>query len=213
MAIDDLLDEHEQSERVRNWLKNNGAGIIGGIALGLALIFGWKWYGQHREQQSQAGYASYAEAVKAIGGTDLKAAQDKVAALQKHDADSIYTELALLQLAQAQVKAKQNDAALATLKAVKADSPVKPYADLHAARLLNAAGKQDEAIKLLASYDSASALEARGDALVLAGKRDQARETYLKALTSLDVASPQRQMVEIKLTNAGGTPPGSAESI
>lgn len=40
MAIDDLLDEHEQSERVRNWLKNNGAGMIGGIALGLAVIFG-----------------------------------------------------------------------------------------------------------------------------------------------------------------------------
>lgn len=212
MAIDDLLDEHEQSERVRNWLKNNGAGIIGGIALGLALILGWKWYGQHRDQQAQAGYGSYAEAVKAIGGTDLKAAQAKVNALRK-DGDSIYAQLALLQLAQAQVKAKQNDAALATLKSVKADSPMKPYADLHAARLLNAAGKQDEALKLLASYDSASALEVRGDALVLAGKRDQARDTYLKALTSLDVASPQRRLVEVKLTNAGGTLPGSAESI
>ena len=34
MAIDDLLvDEHEQSERVRNWLRNNGIGIIAGIAL------------------------------------------------------------------------------------------------------------------------------------------------------------------------------------
>jgi len=212
MAIDDLLDEHEQGERVRTWLKNNGAGLLGGIALGLALIFGWKWWGQHREQQAQAGYGDYAAAVKAIGGTDLRAAQDKVSALQKNG-DSVYAQLAVLQLAQAQVKAKQPDAALATLKAMPADAAMKPYADLHAARLLNAAGKPEDAIKLLAAYDSSSALEVRGDALVLAGKQDQARETYLKALTSMDVASPQRRLVEVKLTNAGGTPPGSAESI
>ena len=31
MAIDDLLDEHEQSERVRAWLRNNAAGLIGGV--------------------------------------------------------------------------------------------------------------------------------------------------------------------------------------
>lgn len=212
MAIDDLLDEHEQSERVRTWLKNNGAGLLGGIALGLALIFGWKWWGQHQEQQAQAGYGEYAAAVKAIGGTDLKAAQDKVAALRKQG-DSVYAQLAVLQLAQAQVKARQADAALATLKSMPAEAAMKPYADLHAARLLNDAGKPEDAIKLLSAYDSALALEVRGDALVLAGKREQARDSYLKALTSLDVASPQRRLVEVKLTNAGGTPPGPAESI
>ncbi|WCE03930.1 tetratricopeptide repeat protein [Pseudoxanthomonas sp. JBR18] len=213
MAIDDLLDEHEQSERVRNWLKNNGAGLIGGIALGLALIFGWKWWVQHRDQQAQAGYAAYAEAVKAIGGDDLKQAQAKVAALREASPQSLYAQLAVLELAQAQVKAKQLDAALATLKQVAADSPMKPYADLHAARLLNAAGKPEDAVKLLSSYDSPSALEVRGDALVQAGKLEEARDTYLKAMTGMDVASPQRRIVAIKLTHAGGTPPGSAESI
>lgn len=211
MAIDDLLDEHEQSERVRTWLKNNGAGLIGGIALGLALIFGWKWWGQHQDQQAQAGYGDYAAAVKSIEGTDLKDAQSKVTALQKNG-DSVYAQLAALQLAQAQVKANQTDAALATLKSVPAGSSMKPYADLHAARLLNGLGKPEEALKLLAPYDNASALEARGDALALSGKRSEARDTYLKALTSLDVASPQRRLVEVKLTNAGGTVPGLAES-
>ena len=39
------------------------------------------------------------------------------------------------------------------------------------------------------------------------GKRDQARDSYLKALTGMDVAAPQRRLVELKLTDAGGTPP------
>lgn len=44
MAIDDLLDEHEQGERVRTWLRDNAAGLIGGLALGLLLIWGWRWW-------------------------------------------------------------------------------------------------------------------------------------------------------------------------
>ena len=54
MAIDDLLDEHEQSERVLAWLRANGAGLIGGIGLGLAAIFGWKWWDQQQLQQAHA---------------------------------------------------------------------------------------------------------------------------------------------------------------
>ena len=36
MAIDDLLNEHEQSERVRGWIRSNAIGLIGGVGLGLA---------------------------------------------------------------------------------------------------------------------------------------------------------------------------------
>src|SRR3546814_7567995 len=53
MAIDDLLDEHEQSERVLAWLRSNGAGIIGGVILGLALIIGWKWWGSRQASRSE----------------------------------------------------------------------------------------------------------------------------------------------------------------
>ena len=44
MAIDELLNEHEQSEQVRNWLRGNAVGLIGGVALGLAVIAGWNWW-------------------------------------------------------------------------------------------------------------------------------------------------------------------------
>jgi predicted negative regulator of RcsB-dependent stress response len=51
------------------------------------------------------------------------------------------------------------------------------------------------------------ALEARGDALFALGRKDQARDAYNKALTELDVAAPQRRLVEFKLSQVGGTPP------
>ena len=40
MAIDDLLDEHEQSERVRSWLRKNGVSILAGVAIAIGRIAG-----------------------------------------------------------------------------------------------------------------------------------------------------------------------------
>ena len=66
MAIDDLLDEHEQGERVRSWLRNNALGILGGLALGIAAIYGWQWWGKHQAQQQYQAHSTYAAAVKQL---------------------------------------------------------------------------------------------------------------------------------------------------
>src|SRR3546814_17905953 len=61
MAIDDLLDEPEQSERVLAWLRSNAAGPIGGVILGLALILGWPWWARRQARPSlQAGTTNQA---------------------------------------------------------------------------------------------------------------------------------------------------------
>lgn len=210
MAIDDLLDEHEQSERVRNWLKNNGAGLVGGIALGLAVIFGWQWWQKHQAQQADQANQNYQTALESLGTNDLKKAQAELAKLKSGDA---YTDLAALRLAKAQVDAGQTEAAIATLRGIQADASLKPLIDLRLARLLVDSGKTDEALKVLGEASDSASLEARGDALLASGKRDQARDAYLKALTGMDVAAPQRRLVELKLTDAGGTPPKPAQPI
>lgn len=208
MAIDDLLDEHEQSERVRNWLKNNGAGLIGGIALGLAVIFGWQWWQKHQVQQAEQANVSYQSALDSIGTADLKKAQAEVGKLEDGNA---YANLAALRLAKAQVDAGQAEAAIATLRGIKADQTLQSLVDLRLSRLLTDAGKGEEALKILGAAADSASLEARGDALLATGKRDQARDTYLKALTGMDVAAPQRRLVELKLSDLGGTPPKPAQ--
>lgn len=205
MAIDDLLDEHEQSERVRSWLRKNGAGLIGGVLLGLAAIYGWKWWQAGQTGAKEQAYQDYQTAIEGLAGNDLKKAQGAVAKLISED--ELYADLAGLQLAKAQVQAGQRDAALATLRSMTPDDTLRPVVNLRLARLLIDAGKHDDALKLLDKAEDASSLEVRGDALFATGKAKEAQEAYTKALTSLDVASPQRRLVELKLVNAGGTPP------
>ena len=66
MALDDLLDEHEQSERVRSWIRSNALGLLGGIVLGrrfwtlpigrlaatsfatALFLYGFAYYGNYR---------------------------------------------------------------------------------------------------------------------------------------------------------------------
>lgn len=210
MAIDDLLDEHEQSERVRGWLRNNGAGLIGGVVLGLAAIAGWQWWQQQRNAASEAAGARFDVALKAIESKDLKKAEPAVKALAKDDG---YSALASLQLAKAQVEAGQRDVAIATLRAVKTEDPaLAVVVKSRLARLLIDAGKAAEALKLIGDKPEVpAAIEARGDALAALGKQEEARAAYAQALTKIDVAAPQRRLVELKLTEVGGTPTRSGD--
>ncbi|MDV3468925.1 tetratricopeptide repeat protein [Stenotrophomonas sp. C3(2023)] len=212
MAIDDLLDEHEQSERVRSWLRKNGASILGGVIVAIGAIAGWQWWqGQHGNKLAQAN-VEYEKALQGIEGNKLDEAAKAVKTLEAGPSN-IYADLAALQLAKAQVDAGKADEALATLRALKLDGEFQGVVDQRIARLLIATGKPDEAITLLGKHNDSASLEIHGDALAAQGKRDEARAQYEKALKTLDVAAPQRRLLETKLIDAGGTVAATAETM
>ena len=203
MAIDELLDEHEQSERVREWLRRNGSALILGIALGLAAIGGWQWWQRHQTNRQYEAAANYQAAVDAIKAND-KAAAGKVNGLP----DGMFRTLAQLELAKSQVQANQNEAAITTLRSIRSEDPaLAAIVNQRLARLLIDSRQADAALKLVANGDSLATLEVRGDAQMALGQREQARDSYNKALLKAEVGTPQRHVLELKLAEAGGTPP------
>lgn len=213
MAIDDLLDEHEQGERVRSWLRKNGAGLIGGVVVGLGLILGMQWW-----QKQQLGHAAeagrrYDAVVKGVEAGKLDDAAKAMQELSTAKAAGIYVDLAALDLAKAKVTAGKNDEAIKTLRNIQADGALKRVVDQRLAKLLIDGNQGAEADKLLAGYDDGISLEIRGDAAQAQGQRDAARDLYTKALAQVAVGAPQRALLEVKLTDAGGTVPEPAEQI
>ena len=113
-------------------------------------------------------------------------------------------------LGQSQVDAGHLDAATARLRGVQSkDAAIMSVVRSRTARLLLDAGKAQEALALLGDKpEGAAAIEARGDALYALGKIEEARAAYAQALVKLDVATPARRLVELKLIQVGGTPAG-----
>lgn len=207
MAIDDLLDEHEQGERVRGWLRENGSGLLTGILLGLALILGWQWWTQQRAHARLQAGDDYQAAVDALQAKKPDVARSHLSALP----EGAYGTLGALALANSQLDAGKRDDAIATLRAVKADDPeLAGVVRQRLARLLIDAGKPKDAIALLAGdKDAPMAAAIRGDAYVALGQLPEARTAYGKALSALAVGSQLRNLVELKLTDAGGTLPNA----
>lgn len=214
------LDEHEQGELVQRWLRNNGSSLITGIALGLALVFAWQWWqgkgGRHQEEAASQ-YQVYSQALETKNAGKAKVLQAQLAAKY---ADTPYAQLAVLRQAAFLQSSDKTTDAIAVLQGAQATftrPDMKEILQLRLARLQLLAGKPDLALRQLDAIGAkplypATAAELRGDAAAAQGKRDQARADYEQALTHLDQAAPTRALLELKLIDAGGTPPAKPEA-
>lgn len=214
MAIDDdLLNEHEQSERVRNWVRQNALGILGGIGIGLAAIGGWQWWQGQQVKSRMALSESFDETVRIYETGAIPTDKGKAALQALTSGNPTLGTLAALQLARAQVEADLPRDAIATLRGLgKVDTDLAPVVQERLARLLIDTGKAREALALLADERNPAMLDARGDAQFVLGDRAKAREAYLKALALVDVADPQHRLLTMKLIEAGGTPPHTEDN-
>jgi len=217
MAIDQL-DEYEQGEKVRSWLRDNGSSLLTGVLLGLALILGWQWFQGRQVRQKEDAAAQFAALTDAIAAKDDAKVKTFAAELDGKYADSPFAPLARLRQAQYLQAGGKNDEAIALLRAapVPKDPALAELQVLRLSRLLLIAGKPADALKAIEGRNDslfpAVLAELRGDIQLALGKRDEARKDYEQALTTLDEASPTRRIVELKLIDAGGQPPARPEA-
>ncbi len=214
MAIDNQ-EEYEQGEQLRVWLRANGLSMLGGIAIGLALIAGWQWWQRKQllaaENVSDA-YAAVAAAVDAGADTrKVAAAEHKIRA---DDHKSVYPALAAMRLAAEQVDKGDAKGALATLDevgTVTLDPALSQLLQLRAARVLVILGRPADAIARLDKVKdpawTAVAEEIRGDAESAQGHVERARDAYARALAKLPDDAPGRTLLQMKLTESGGVVP------
>lgn len=208
----DVLDEHEQGEVVRKWLRDNAMSMVIGISAGFLLIFGWQQWkarGLHGQAEAAMQYQAFVDAA------DEKRADDasKIAeTLRKDHAKSPYPVFAALRQAETAVTAGDLDSAVGDLEWASKNThtpALKSLADLRMAQVRLAQGNADAALSLLdgiakdAYADLAN--ELRGDALAALGRTEEARSAYELAMASMDERAPGRTLVQMKLVNLSTT--------
>ena len=212
MAIE-LMDEHEQSEVVRKWLKDNVGTMLWGVIGGLLLVSGyeyWQRYTADRQEQAEGQYATYTESLeKKDDATALAIAKE----LREKYPSSAYASFAALR--QSEQALAKNDAKAATehLEFVRKNAKLpelSELATLRLARLQLSQGQPDQVLKLLGELKPeahrALALELKGDALMALKRTDEARTAYDEALTALDATAPTRPFLEMKRNELGNAP-------
>ena len=212
MALE-MMDEHEKGEAVRAWIRQNGSAIVGGVALGLVLIFGYQWWQRSQAEHRITAATQYQAVTEAAERKDLETLGALSTELGKEYGDTPYALLAALQLADARLVAgqvKEARAALDDAAKLTEEPALLALIDLRRARLALAEGDADAAIKGLDAMPdnmyTGLAAELRGDALVALGRTDDARAAYATALVELDTGAPNRRIVEMKLSDLGGAP-------
>lgn len=203
MAFEEY-DEFEQSERVQQWLRQNGLSIVVGIAIGLVGIFGWQQWNKHRADHQSKAANLYQQVQDAAAAGKPESADSLTEQLLKDYTDTSYAAFAAGDRAQRQVQAKQFDKALESLSWAEShagDANLKALMQLRTARVLLAQGKGADALAALdrmpaKSYDGV-AQELRGDVLVKLGRPDDARKAYEAAKAALGENAPQSVQMKI----------------
>lgn len=210
---DDYLSDREQEEALRAWWRDNWLWILGGVVLGIALLFGWFRWKDYREDRGVAAGTQYEAVRTATEQGNLEDAQKALSQLTSEHEASPYTQQARLSVAKLQAEAGKFDEAGTLLRDVvnqSEDEELASVAKLRLARVLIQQGKHDEAIALLdvatLGAFAAAGREIRGDANVAKGDESAARAEYAAALAA-DDAQIDRAMLEMKLQEVGGTSP------
>lgn len=216
--MSDQYDEHEQSERVKKWLINNGSNLLTGLLLAVAAVYGWHWWQGRDGRQAQEAMNQYRTFVAALEKPDSAKAAALGKGLIANYGESDFAFLAALRLAKLQQdQGKSKDALTAIEQAVSLarDEQSRELARVRKAQLQLAQGDTAGAAKTVAGIAGtaypASLAEIKGDLAAAAGKRDEAAAQYRKALAALDADASSRVLIEMKLTDAGGSADQSQE--
>ncbi|AYF16205.1 hypothetical protein BBM62_01690 [Vibrio parahaemolyticus] len=191
--------EEQQVEAIKDWWKENGKAVIIGAVVGLGGLFGWRYYQDTVIQASETASQSYTTAMNALQEKGVDAQSDVQAFIESNEVKE-YSVLAALQLAKAQVEAKDFAAALEQLKWAQSntkDAALSPLISYRIARIETEMGNFDAANTELGKVtDTAWAgriAELRGDIALRQGDKDAAYAAYTEAQQAAD-ASPTLQM-------------------
>ena len=195
--------EEQQVEAIKRFWDQYGKAILGGVVLGLAVLYGFRFYqGQQRANAEQASV----QFSQLIEQRSDNASEDWLAQAQGFidgSSKDAYAVMAALLAAKDAVTLKQYDKAEAQLNWVLAQAKepaVLALTQLRLARLQREQGKLDAALTTLSSAVPkgfiAMQAELKGDVLVQAERLAEAKAAYQLAL---DNAGQNTQLLQVKL--------------
>lgn len=193
--------EEQQVEAIKRFWNEYGKAILGGVVVGLAALYGWRYYQAEQRASAEALSGSYAQLIQQQSSNEewLAQAQSFIA----EQGSSNYAVFAALLAAKEAVNASNLPEAIKQLSWVQqntTDASVKAIAQIRLARVQRETGDYAAALATLnqtvpASF-AAQQAELKGDVLQASGDLPAAKAAYQQALAQ---AGQNTQLLQIKL--------------
>lgn len=201
--------QQDELEQLKAWWKNYGGAIAVGVVLGVALLFGYRYWTQMRETERAAASEIYDRMLDELRGQKAEARASGEKLLNDYAATP-YGGLAALLLAREAFEAGDKAQAQQRLEWVLShgqDAATQHAARLRLARLKLDGGELPAAAALLEIKEiqgfEVEYHELRGDVALAQGQPDVARSAYEAALQKVTPNSPYRAALEMKLGDLG----------
>ena len=215
MAVE-LYDEHEQGERVRKWLRENGFAIITGLALAFSGIFGFRYWQDHQATQKivAADFFNVIQNDVEAGRTDR--AEEQFDLMRAEVSRSVYVGLAGLAVAAGHVEDGRLESAARLYREILGERRMEslwPVTRLRLARVLHAQGDARAALSLLEERSAPAGFgavwaEMRGDLLLALDRPTEARLAFQEALELAEGQRFGQRLLQMKIDATG---PGVGE--
>lgn len=201
--MSDYMTDEEQLHRLREWWQKHGVSLLVGVVLAVAGVLGWRWYQGHVEARTSAASDLYVQFQQA-DADEREALAERII---EQGEGTAYPAFVRLAEAEAALGAEGPEAAEPLLRqAVELATGVElaDTARLRLARVLFAAGREDEALAVLRDITSPGfrslAAELQGDIHLARNERSLAHQSYTRALS---YASPgeKRPVLEMKIAD------------
>ena len=200
------IAQDDDTEKLREWWKRNGVGIIAGIILGVGGVGGIQGWRMYQDYQGEKASVLYEQMLAADVVDDQAAVIDSATVLIANHQSSGYADLARLMLARQFLYSEDVAAARTALNELLAESkdPVmQQVARVCLAVIALQAGDVDQ-VRALAEASAADGFvsqfqELLGDALMATGDLKAAQIAYEKALANAPSNSQAAQLISAKL--------------
>lgn len=225
-------DEEEQIRAVKDWWKRNGASTLIGAGLAIALVGGWNWWRDYRQEQAVSAAVLYQQLEQAAQGaqeSEVKraTAEHLAETLKTEHGGSRYSQYGQLAMVRILVESGKLDAAESILGEVAGaadDEEIKQLANLRLAQVQHARGEAEQALETLTGVPPGAFApqyaELRGDIFLGMNRPDSAIDAYREALSAAEeehLAGQGLLRIKLDALAAGGAvnEPGNevAESI
>lgn len=217
--MDTHTTEEQQLAAIKEWWKENGSSIVTGVVLGLAVLFGGKAWFAYQERTAQNAANVYAVMMHALQAGDALNTGEKAGILLADYGNTPYASLGALALARIRLEEGETAAARGQLQWVldNSDSGIfRNIARLRLGRVLLASGELDAAQALAGQAESAEAFgalftELQGDILRARGDLAAASDAYRQALADMPPGTQERELLQLKYTDALAVASAAAE--